>query len=85
MAAKPPGRGRVGVCCVVMGVGKEHGSGLSIQASLRSGCGLTYCFAGEMVACRATNAGCNSGFCATHLVRTVGKTVGKLQKLAFPY
>ena len=40
MAAKPPGGGGVGFCCVVIGVGKGHGVGVSIQSSMRSGCGL---------------------------------------------
>ena len=40
MAAKPPGGGRVGVCWVVMEIGKRQGVGVLIQASMRVGRGL---------------------------------------------
>jgi len=50
MAAKPPGGGRVGVCWVVMGIGKGHGVGVSIQSSMRTGRGLAVGFGGERVA-----------------------------------
>ena len=84
MAAKPPGGGRVGVCWVALWIGKGHGGQRSCQPSMRTGRGLAVGFGAERVARCATNAGVNCGFCATQLVGSVGKIVGKVQKLPCP-
>ena len=75
MAAKPPGGGGVGFCCVVIGVGKGHGVSVAAQPSMRVRRGLAVGFGAERVARCATNAGVNCGFCATQLVGSVGNSL----------